>query len=485
MNPVRRQILTKAFQLFDVSLVVFAFLTASVISLHQRDANFSFNLSRLLRMQVSVYNLLAFGLMLLSWHLVFEALHLHGSKRLSRKWQETVDVLRATTLGNIIIASFLFLLHASLLTPTFVVALWLLTTALTVASRLSLRKALSTLRSRGRNSRNMIIVGANKRAVEFVRKIQASPELGYRIIGFADQPDFAPEVLVNSGYTVVCDLDSLPDFLRTNVVDEVIMALPMRSFYSYASDVATQCEQQGIIIRAITSLFDMKLGRTRAVEFEGEYVITHSHSMVDDGWGMIVKRALDLMLSFTLLIVLAPLLVVIALAIKLTSPGPVLFMQERLGLNKRMFRIYKFRTMKANAEEMMKQIEHLNEVAGPVFKIRNDPRITKVGKFLRKTSLDELPQLFNVLTGDMSLVGPRPLAVRDYQLMTQGCEDWQRCRFSVKPGVTCLWQVNGRNSIPFHKWMELDMEYIQNWSLWLDLRIIFRTIPVVLRGSGA
>lgn len=481
---MRRQILTKAFQLFDVSLVVFAFLTASVISLHQRDANFTLN--RLLRMQVSVYNLLAFGLMLLSWHLVFEALHLHGSKRLSRRWREILDVIRATTLGTIVIASFLFLLHASLLTPTFVVALWFLTTALTLVSRLSLRKALSTLRSRGRNSRNMIIVGANKRAVEFARKIQASPELGYRIIGFADQPDFAPEALVNSGYDLVCDFESLPDFLRTNVVDEVVLALPMRSLYSYASEVATQCEQQGIIVRAITSLFDLKLARTRAEEFEGEYVITHSLGrMVDDGWGMIIKRGLDLALSLTLLILLAPLLVVVALAIKLTSPGPVLFMQGRLGLNKRKFRMYKFRTMTANAEQMMKQIEHLNEVSGPVFKIRNDPRITKLGKFLRKISLDELPQLLNVVRGDMSLVGPRPLAVRDYELMTQGCQDWQRCRFSVRPGVTCLWQVNGRNSIPFQQWMELDMEYIQNWSLWLDVRILFRTIPVVLRGSGA
>jgi exopolysaccharide biosynthesis polyprenyl glycosylphosphotransferase len=480
---VRRQILTKAFQLFDVSLVVVAFLIASVISLHQRDAHFALN--GLLRLQVSVYNLLAFGLMLLSWHLVFEALHLHGSKRLSRRWREILDVIRATTLGTIVIASLLFLLHARLLTPTFVVALWLLTTALTLVSRLSLRKALSTLRSRGRNSRNMIIVGANKRAVEFARKIQASPELGYRIIGFADQPDFAPEALVNSGYNLVCDFESLPDFLRINVVDEVVLALPMRSFYSYASEVATQCEQQGIIIRAITSLFDLKLARTRAEEFEGEYVITHSLGMVDNAWGMIIKRGLDLALSLTLLVLLAPVLVVVALAVKLSSPGPVLFMQGRLGLNKRKFRIYKFRTMTANAEQMMKQIEHLNEVAGPVFKIRNDPRITKVGKFLRKISLDELPQLLNVVRGDMSLVGPRPLAVRDYELMTQGCEDWQRCRFSVKPGVTCLWQVNGRNSIPFHKWMELDMEYIQNWSLWLDVRILFRTIPVVLRGSGA
>lgn len=483
MNSVGRRMLTKAFQLFDIALVVFAFLTASVVSLHQRNTDLS--PTRLLTMKVSVSNLLAFGLMLLSWHLLFEALHLHGPKRLSRKGQESIDALRATTLGTLVIASILYLLHARLLTPTFVMALWLTTTALTVLSRLSLRKVLSTIRARGWNSRNMIIVGVNKRALDFARKVDASPELGYRVTGFADQPDFAAASLANSGYKILCELEALPDFLRTNVVDEVILALPMRSFYSYASEIAAQCEQQGIIVRAISSLFDLKLARTRAEDFDGEYVITHSLGMVDDGWGMIVKRALDLILSLTFLILLAPLLVLLAVAIKLTSPGPVLFVQERLGLNKRKFRIYKFRTMTANAEQMMKEIEHLNEVAGPVFKIRNDPRITKVGRFLRKTSLDELPQLLNVLTGDMSLVGPRPLAVRDYELMTQGCEDWQRCRFSVKPGVTCLWQVNGRNSIPFHEWMELDMEYIQNWSLWLDLRILFRTIPAVLRGSGA
>jgi exopolysaccharide biosynthesis polyprenyl glycosylphosphotransferase len=482
-HSVRRQILSKAFQIFDITLVVCALLTATSISLHQRNANWS--VARLLEMRVSVSHLLAFGVMLLSWHLVFESLHLHGSKRLSRAWKEIVDVIRATTLGTLVIASFLVLLHASLLTPSFVIAFWVLSTALTVFSRLSLRKALSAIRSRGWNSRNMIIVGANKRALEFARTVQKSPELGYRVMGFADRPDFNPDELVNSDFAVVCDLHSLPNFVRTNVVDEVILALPMRSFYSYASEVATQCEQQGIIVRSITNLFDMKVGRTRTDEFDGTYVITHSLSMVDDSWGMIIKRVLDFVLSLTLLIVMAPLLVLVGLAIKLSSPGPVLFVQDRLGLSKRKFRMYKFRTMSVNAEEMLSKIEHLNEVAGPVFKIRNDPRITKVGKFLRKTSLDELPQLFNVLAGDMSLVGPRPLAVRDYTLMTQVCEDWQRCRFSVKPGVTCLWQVNGRNSIPFQKWMELDMEYIQNWSLWLDVRILLRTIPVVLRGSGA
>jgi lipopolysaccharide/colanic/teichoic acid biosynthesis glycosyltransferase len=179
---------------------------------------------------------------------------------------------------------------------------------------------------------------------------------------------------------------------------------------------------------------------------------------------------------------LAPVLAIVAILIRLTSPGPVLFVQKRLGLNKRHFNVYKFRTMVVDAEKRMLEIEHLNEVSGPVFKIKNDPRITPIGRFLRKTSIDELPQLFNVLIGDMSLVGPRPLPVRDYEGFN---EDWQRRRFSVRPGITCLWQVGGRSSIPFEKWMELDLQYIDKWSLWLDLQILLRTIPAVLRGSGA
>jgi len=196
----------------------------------------------------------------------------------------------------------------------------------------------------------------------------------------------------------------------------------------------------------------------------------------------VVKRVLDFTVSLILIILLAPIFVVAAILIKLTSPGPVLFLQKRLGLNKRGFLVCKFRTMVPDAEKKMKEIEHLNEVSGPVFKIKRDPRITAIGGFLRRTSIDELPQLFNVLKGDMSLVGPRPLPVRDYEGFS---EDWQRRRFSVRPGITCLWQVGGRSSIPFEKWMQLDLQYIDEWSLWLDLQILLRTIPAVLRGSGA
>jgi exopolysaccharide biosynthesis polyprenyl glycosylphosphotransferase len=264
----------------------------------------------------------------------------------------------------------------------------------------------------------------------------------------------------------------------------VILALPLRSLHMHASAVALACEEQGIILRLLCNLFDLKLARRKAEEFEGDYVITHYNGKSTDEWNLIFKRVIDFAASLALLILLAPVLVVTAILIKLTSSGPVFFAQERLGQNKRTFHIYKFRTMVTGAEKMLHELESLNEVSGPVFKMRNDPRITLVGKALRKLSIDELPQLFNVFKGDMSLVGPRPLPVRDYQLMAPACPDWQCYRFSVKPGITCLWQINGRNSIPFDQWMELDRQYIQNWSLWLDLQILFRTIPVILRGTG-
>jgi exopolysaccharide biosynthesis polyprenyl glycosylphosphotransferase len=206
------------------------------------------------------------------------------------------------------------------------------------------------------------------------------------------------------------------------------------------------------------------------------------HNETRDGWPLILKRILDILCSALLLILLFPLFAIVAALIKITSPGPVFFRQERVGRNKRRFLIYKFRTMVTNAEQMMSQLEKLNEVSGPVFKIKDDPRITAIGKWLRRTSVDELPQFFNVLKGDMSLVGPRPLPMRDYQGFN---EDWQRRRFSVRPGITCLWQVQGRSSIAFEQWMELDIQYLDEWSLWLDLKILARTIPAVVRGSGA
>jgi exopolysaccharide biosynthesis polyprenyl glycosylphosphotransferase len=228
-------------------------------------------------------------------------------------------------------------------------------------------------------------------------------------------------------------------------------------------------------------IFDLKIARARAEDFDGAPHLT-AHTSPSDGWPVLVKRILDVTLSLVLLVAVAPLLVLVGLMVKLTSKGPVLFRQERIGRNKRRFFIYKFRTMVVNAEKLQSALQELNEASGPVFKIRNDPRMTPIGRLLRRASLDELPQLFNVLRGDMSLVGPRPLPLRDYAGFDQ---DWQRRRFSVRPGITCLWQVNGRSNIGFDHWMKLDLQYLDEWSIWLDVKILAQTIPAVLRGSGA
>jgi exopolysaccharide biosynthesis polyprenyl glycosylphosphotransferase len=234
-------------------------------------------------------------------------------------------------------------------------------------------------------------------------------------------------------------------------------------------------------MRFNSDVFGLKTTRWRAEEFDGDqYIATYTDS--SELWPRTTKRILDITVAAAALLFFSPVLLIAALAIKLTSPGPVFFLQERIGLNKRRFKIFKFRTMVPNAEKMMCALEKHNEATGPVFKIRNDPRITRIGKFLRKTSIDELPQLINVLRSDMSLVGPRPLPLRDYEGFN---EDWQRRRFSVKPGITCLWQVNGRSEISFNQWMLLDLQYMDEWSLWLDLKILAKTLPAVLRGAGA
>jgi exopolysaccharide biosynthesis polyprenyl glycosylphosphotransferase len=279
----------------------------------------------------------------------------------------------------------------------------------------------------------------------------------------------------------VCDFQQLASFLRKTVVDDVVIGLPLRSYYEQTSAIASLCELHGIVVRWHPSLFNLKLARPRAEEFDGDPMITLSTGQMG-GWPEVFKRFLDVVLSAFGLLFLSPFFLMVAVLIKFESDGPVFFLQSRLGLNKRRFRIYKFRTMVADAEQQQAALEHLNEQQGPVFKIQADPRITPMGKILRKTSIDELPQLFNVLKGEMSLVGPRPLPVRDYEGFDQ---DWQRRRFSVRPGITCLWQISGRNSIGFDKWMELDVRYIDEWSLWLDFRILAGTIAAVVKGTGA
>ena len=474
----RRDVLLNALKLFDLAVVVLAFGLATVPTF---GVGHTISMADFFSMRVKVGNFVIFLGLIILWHALFSMCGLYDSRRLSDRLAEVADILKATSLGTLCLAGASLLFRIRMATPAFVVVFWALSTLMLVCSRLMMRAVLAQTRLHGRNLRHMLIVGSNARALQFADKIQARPELGYRVIGFADQPWDRAGQVSERGYSLACNLDSLPEFLRKNVVDEVVIALPIRSFHDDASRIAALCEEQGILFRVLSNMFNLKIARSRAEELEGDSWITH-YTGAADGWPLVVKRILDFLLALVALTVVTPVMLLVALLIRVTSPGPVLFAQKRVGHNKREFLIYKFRTMVADAERKMQDLEHLNEVSGPVFKIKNDPRITPVGKFLRKMSLDELPQLLNVLKGDMSLVGPRPLPVRDYEGFS---EDWHRRRFSVRPGITCLWQVNGRSNIPFETWMELDMQYIDHWSLLLDLKILARTIPTILRGAGS
>jgi len=478
MSNVRRQLLLNAFKLWDIGLMLLAFLAAAVAVLGRSHA---VPLSELFTMRVKIQNFAIFSAFLFAWHLAFSSFGLYASRRLGERRKEVIDVLKATSLGTLIVLAGSLMFRVTLGTPLFFLVFWAVSTVTAICSRLALRMVLASVRKNGRNLRDVLVVGTNGRALSFVRKIISHPELGYRVIGFVDQEWEGTEAVRNGGFELACDFDGVPQFLRESVVDEVVMALPMRSFHYQASQIAAYCEEQGITVRQLSNIFDLKMARSSAEEWEGDPLITHRTGSIE-GSHQLIKRMLDVMVSGLLLLFLSPLLIAAVILIKLTSPGPVFFVQKRLGLNKRRFGVFKFRTMVVDAEQKMQQIQHLNEVSGPVFKIKNDPRITPVGRLLRRTSIDELPQLLNVFLGDMSLVGPRPLPVRDYEGFN---EDWQRRRFSVKPGITCLWQVKGRSAIPFEQWMELDLQYIDGWSLWLDVKILLQTIPAVLRGSGA
>jgi exopolysaccharide biosynthesis polyprenyl glycosylphosphotransferase len=458
--------------------MVFSFGMAAAVVYYRFDL---ISFEDFLSMRVKVRNFALYIAFLIVWHIIFSLFRLYHSRRLSTRWEEVGDIVKATSTGSLVIFVASLLLNLVMITPGFILAFWIGSSGLTILARLALRFMLERIRLRNRNLRYMLIVGTNSRAIQLARKIEAKPELGYRLLGFVDDEYARNGNFEKSGYGLAATFNNFSTFIRENIVDEAVVCLPMKSLYDQVSRIVAQCEEQGILVRSLSDIFNLKSGQLHADQFEDNPVITVTNGAMN-GLPVLIKRGLDFFLSLIVLILLTPVFLVTALLIKLTSPGPVFFVQDRIGLNKRRLRLYKFRTMVPDAEKRISGLEHLNEVSGPVFKIKNDPRITPIGKFLRKTSIDELPQLFNVLRGDMSLVGPRPLPVRDYNGFDQ---DWHRRRFSVRPGITCLWQINGRSTCSFDKWMKLDMEYIDKWSLWLDLKILAKTVPAVLKGSGA
>ena len=425
-------------------------------------------------------NALLGACMVLVWYVVFNLQGIYRSHRLSRFSEELREIGRAVFLASLMLLMMAQIGRWQTITLRAAASVALIGLVLIVFMRLLLRLNLRRLRLRGHNIKKLLIVGGGPRARWFANEVRQRNDLGYRIVGYVDD-----ETNFN-GHGVkdvprLGDVADLHRIIANDVIDEVFVALPIKSQYSQIETAINLLEEQGIMVHLFSDHFPHRLARSHPSEFEGTPLLS-LHSAPPVTWRTEIKRMLDIGVAASMLLSLSPLLALAALAVKLDSDGPVFFIQGRVGFNKRRFRMIKFRTMCVNAEARMQEIEHLNEKSGPIFKITHDPRTTRVGKWLRKTSIDELPQLINVLLGDMSIVGPRPLSVRDAVRMEVA---WQRRRFSVKPGLTCLWQVSGRSNLSFEQWMELDLEYIDRWSLGLDGLILLRTIPAILLARGA
>ena len=453
----------------SITLIYFALLAGGV--------QYASNPMSLLSARLSIGHFLVLAMCLMVWRTIFFYCGLYTWRHI----QSAVGVLGRVTLaaglsgvvaGEVIASQWH---HGHFLRIT--LYFWLACTGCALLSRVAIGTFQVYVRPHLRRTRNAVIVGSGERATRVYEELKAHAQWNYQVIGFLDS---TPTESLNSGEKVLGRVSDLEEILMRQVVDEVIVALSVKSHYAAIERVIAVCERVGVQVQYSEDLFDISWsGHCHRGDQEQRKVVL---KMVREDYRHRIKRGLDVVGALFGLVLCTPLFIVVAILIKSTSRGPILFRQERYGLGKRTFRIYKFRTMVADAESAQAALEHMNENSGPVFKIFKDPRITTVGGWLRKTSIDELPQLINILKGEMSFVGPRPLNMRDVGRFS---EAWLMRRFSVKPGLTCLWQISGRSNVSFDRWIALDLQYIDNWSLQMDLKILAMTIPAVLKGTGA
>jgi exopolysaccharide biosynthesis polyprenyl glycosylphosphotransferase len=417
------------------------------------------------------------------WVIIFDYFIRYKADRLVALRTQIKNLIKATGIG----AFWLMIICAVFSVKSFnifnIIIFFLIVTTLGIVCRLLLRLLLLSARRSGYNYRFLLVIGANPRAFEIAERIEKKPELGYKIVGFVAESEnaFAQwQPNEHRDWKVLGLLENLRTTLTEERVDEIIVCLPLDARFSDITMIVQHARDLGIVVRLMPNFADGTLLKNMFVEeFEDDYVVTLFRERLL--MQLLAKRLIDGFVSIVVLILLLPLMLTVAILIKLTSPGPVFFSQYRVGMNQRQFRLYKFRSMVVDAEARKVELQHLNQRDGPAFKMDNDPRMTKIGRFIRRLSIDELPQLFNVLSGEMSLVGPRPPLPEEVKRY-----EWLfRKRLSVKPGITCIWQISGRNSVSFEDWMEMDHQYIENWSLGLDLKILVKTIPAVLFGSGA
>lgn len=412
----------------------------------------------------------------LVWPLMLNLFSVYGTHRREAVGQTLTQLFFGNLAGVIVLSAVAFALSAPVST-LFPIVFGTAQFIALATSRSVMLGTLHYLRRTGHNYRNLLIVGCGPRAARVMETLQAHPEWGMRIVGFVD--DGSSNVKVCVPEDSISKFVDVPRILRDEMIDEVLVACP-RTMLASISPIVQECAAIGVPITLLSDLFGDHLPPPRVSQFDSMAALTFApvhHSEV----ALAVKRCVDVVGSGLGLMLSSPVLLAAAAAIRISSPGKILFYQTRLGKNGRPFRVLKLRTMCVNAESMKDELWDLNEMDGPVFKIEHDPRVTGVGAFLRKWSLDELPQLWNVMRGDMSLVGPRPPTPDEVVRYHRN----DRRRLSMRPGITCIWQVSGRNEIGFNDWMKLDLLYIDTWSLGSDMRILLRTIPAVLLRKGA
>jgi exopolysaccharide biosynthesis polyprenyl glycosylphosphotransferase len=419
------------------------------------------------------------GLFVAAYVLVWIGLlNANGLYRVRARWSirsEAKGVAEAAAILAFATLAVVFFLDLENVSRLSLVLIFPLQAGASILARVAVRRALRNARAEGDNLRSVLVVGTGRAAMDFQHKLQERWDLGLRVEGFVG-PDPSPVVLASP---YLGPVEDLPTLLHERVIDEVAICLPLEE-RDRVQAVFQLCVEEGKTIRIPMELPGQALSESRVEDLDGTPVL----SVMSGPYQVLplaAKRALDIVGATLGLLVLSPVFAAAALAIVATDGRPVIFRQQRAGMHGRHFSIVKFRTMTRQADALRAGLRELNEVSGNAsFKLRNDPRVTRVGRILRKTSIDELPQLWNVLRGQMSLVGPRPHPFDD----VAGYDGWHRRRLSMKPGITGLWQVAGRLEPNFDRWVELDLQYIDQWSLWLDLRLILKTIPAMLRAEG-
>ncbi len=467
--PVRPVPWERAVMVSDTGLLLACLAGVLITANADRMPN---GIESFLALRVTVKNVALLAAMLLATPAVFRAVGLYDDDRLVTWSAEARRLGVACSIVSALMLVFPFTSRTGMFRAVDIGLVWVAALGATLLFR-GVRRFV--VHQQATDPRRVIIVGAGPRGRRIYRELSRARRPTYHVLGFVDTAPAAAPSPVSLG--TVAELDAI---LMRHPIDEVFVTLPVGSRYQDIQQTISTCERAGVPVNYRADIFASRIAWAEYGDDGASPVVTMQVAPHGPPWA--VKRVIDLVGAAMGLVLAAPLMLPIALAIRLTSRGPVLFAQERYGRNKRIFRMHKFRTMVPDASRLQDALEARNEMDGPVFKIRDDPRITPLGRLLRRTSLDELPQLFDVLTGQMSLVGPRPLPLRDVARFTRPSD---MRRFSVRPGITCLWQISGRNEVRFDDWIALDLAYIDGWSLLLDFYILVCTIPAVLRGAGA